>query len=293
MNKKGIILAGGKGSRLYPITQSISKHSLPIYDKPMIYYPLTTLLLAGVRQILIITSPNEVKTFKALLSDGSQWGIEISYDVQEKPDGIASAVIIAEDFIKKESFFLILGDNIFYGNNLINILERAINNKKGASIFGYNVLNPKRYGIVETNKKGKPIKLTEKPKKTLSTLAITGLYYYDNKAVGYAKKLKKSSRGEYEITDLNKCYLKNNNLNLEIMGRGFAWFDAGTPKSLLNATQFISVIQDRQNFKIACPEEIVYSKNYINKKQLKKIINFYGESEYGKYLKMMIKNEKF
>ena len=289
MSKKGIILAGGNGSRLYPTTQSISKHSLPIYDKPMIYYPLTTLLLAGVRQILIITSPNEVKTFKALLKDGSQWGIEISYDVQEKPDGIASAIIIAENFIKKESFFLILGDNIFYGNNLINILQSAINNKKGASIFGYNVLNPKRYGIVETNKKGKPIKLTEKPKKTLSTLAITGLYYYDNKAIGYAKKLKKSARGEYEITDLNKCYLKNNNLNLEIMGRGFAWFDAGTPKSLLNAKQFISVIQDRQNFKIACPEEIVYSKNYINKKQLKKIINFYGESEYGKYLKMVVK----
>ena len=291
IKRKGIILAAGEGTRLWPASVPVCKGLLPIYDKPMIYYPLTTLMLGGVNQILIITSPGEVERFQSLLYDGSQWGVEISYDIQQKPDGIASSIIIAENFIGKDSFFLILGDNIFYGNNLINILLKAVNSSKGASIFGYNVLNPHRYGIVDTNKKGEPIKLSEKPKKTLSNLAITGLYYYNNKAIEYSKKLKKSSRGEYEITDLNKCYLKNNDLNLEIMGRGFAWFDAGTPKSLLNATQFISVIQDRQNFKIACPEEIAYSKKYINKDQLMKLSNFYGASEYAKYLNMIERDE--
>ena len=287
-NTKGIILAGGSGSRLYPSTLSVSKQLLPVHDKPMIYYPLSTLMLAGVKDILIITTQEDNERFKKLLKDGSQWGVSISYAVQNKPNGIAEAIIISENFIKDNNFILILGDNIFYGNNLISIMNEAMRIKNGATIFAYSVKNPNRYGVVELNSEGKPIKLIEKPKKTKSTLAVTGIYFYDKTAIELAKKLKPSSRGEYEITELNKMYLEEKRLNVQIMGRGYAWFDAGTHSSLLEASQFIATIENRQNFKIACPEEIAFNNKYINKEQLLNIANHYKDNEYSKYLHKII-----
>ena len=287
-NTKGIILAGGSGSRLYPSTLSVSKQLLPVHDKPMIYYPLSTLMLAGVKDILIITTQEDNERFKKLLKDGSQWGVSISYAVQNKPNGIAEAIIISENFIKDNKFILILGDNIFYGNNLISIMNEAMRIKNGATIFAYSVKNPNRYGVVELNSEGKPIKLIEKPEKTKSTLAVTGIYFYDKTAIELAKKLKPSSRGEYEITELNKMYLEEKRLNVQIMGRGYAWFDAGTHSSLLEASQFIATIENRQNFKIACPEEIAFNNKYINKEQLLNIANHYKDNEYSKYLHKII-----
>ena len=287
-NTKGIILAGGSGSRLYPSTLSVSKQLLPVHDKPMIYYPLSTLMLAGVKDILIITTQEDNERFKKLLKDGSQWGVNISYAVQDKPNGIAEAIIISENFIKDNNFILILGDNIFYGNNLISIMNEAMKIKNGATIFAYSVKNPNRYGVVELNSEGKPIKLIEKPEKTKSTLAVTGIYFYDKTAIELAKKLKPSSRGEYEITELNKMYLEEKRLNVQIMGRGYAWFDAGTHSSLLEASQFIATIENRQNFKIACPEEIAFNNKYINKEQLLNIANHYKDNEYSKYLHKII-----
>ena len=287
-NTKGIILAGGSGSRLYPSTLSVSKQLLPVHDKPMIYYPLSTLMLAGVKDILIITTQEDNERFKKLLKDGSQWGVSISYAVQNKPNGIAEAIIISENFIKDNDFILILGDNIFYGNNLISIMNEAMRIKNGATIFAYSVKNPNRYGVVELNSEGKPIKLIEKPEKTKSTLAVTGIYFYDKTAIELAKKLKPSSRGEYEITELNKMYLEEKRLNVQIMGRGYAWFDAGTHSSLLEASQFIATIENRQNFKIACPEEIAFNNKYINKEQLLNIANHYKDNEYSKYLHKII-----
>ena len=287
-NTKGIILAGGSGSRLYPSTLSVSKQLLPVHDKPMIYYPLSTLMLAGVKDILIITTQEDNERFKKLLKDGNQWGVNISYAVQNKPNGIAEAIIISENFIKDNNFILILGDNIFYGNNLISIMNEAMRIKNGATIFAYSVKNPNRYGVVELNSEGKPIKLIEKPEKTKSTLAVTGIYFYDKTAIELAKKLKPSSRGEYEITELNKMYLEEKRLNVQIMGRGYAWFDAGTHSSLLEASQFIATIENRQNFKIACPEEIAFNNKYINKEQLLNIANHYKDNEYSKYLHKII-----
>ena len=287
-NTKGIILAGGSGSRLYPSTLSVSKQLLPAHDKPMIYYPLSTLMLAGVKDILIITTQEDNERFKKLLKDGSQWGVSISYAVQNKPNGIAEAIIISENFIKDNNFILILGDNIFYGNNLISIMNEAMKIKNGATIFAYSVKNPNRYGVVELNSEGKPMKLIEKPEKTKSTLAVTGIYFYDKTAIELAKKLKPSSRGEYEITELNKMYLEEKRLNVQIMGRGYAWFDAGTHSSLFEASQFIATIENRQNFKIACPEEIAFNNKYINKEQLLNIANHYKDNEYSKYLHKII-----
>ena len=287
-NTKGIILAGGSGSRLYPSTLSVSKQLLPVHDKPMIYYPLSTLMLAGVKDILIITTQEDNERFKKLLKDGSQWGVNISYAVQDKPNGIAEAIIISENFIKDNNFILILGDNIFYGNNIISIMNEAMKIKHGATIFAYSVKNPNRYGVVELNSEGKPMKLIEKPEKTKSTLAVTGIYFYDKTAIELAKKLKPSSRGEYEITELNKIYLEEKRLNVQIMGRGYAWFDAGTHSSLLEASQFIATIENRQNFKIACPEEIAFNNKYINKEQLLNIANHYKDNEYSKYLHKII-----
>jgi len=288
-NKKGIILAGGSGSRLYPSTLSISKQLLPVHDKPMVYYPLTTLMLAGIKDILLITTPEDIERFKKLLKDGSQWGINISYSKQEKPNGIAQAIIIAEDFIKNDNIALILGDNIFYGNNLTMIMDEAMKLKEGATIFTYAVKNPNRYGIVEIDNNNKPIKLIEKPIKTNSNLAITGLYFFDKFALQYAKQLKPSPRGEYEITELNKIYFDKNSLNVQIMGRGYAWFDAGTHSSLLEASQFISTIENRQNFKIACPEEIAFTRKYITESQLKELADLYNKNDYGEYLLSLIK----
>ena len=287
-NTKGIILAGGSGSRLYPSTLSVSKQLLPVHDKPMIYYPLSTLMLAGVKDILIITTQEDNERFKKLLKDGSQWGVNISYAVQDKPNGIAEAIIISENFIKDNNFILILGDKFFFGNNLISIMNEAMKIKNGATIFAYSVKNPNRYGVVELNSEGKPMKLIEKPEKTKSTLAVTGIYFYDKTAIELAKKLKPSSRGEYEITELNKIYLEEKRLNVQIMGRGYAWFDAGTHSSLLEASQFIATIENRQNFKIACPEEIAFNNKYINKEQLLNIANHYKDNEYSKYLHKII-----
>lgn len=287
-NTKGIILSGGEGSRLSPSTISTSKQLLPVYDKPLIYYPLTTLMLAGIKDILIITTPKDKERFEYLLKNGSQWGIKISYIAQEKPRGVGEALKIGKDFINNNNCVLILGDNIFYGNNLINLLKKSIKENNGATIFAYEVKDTKSYGVVEFNKKLKPIKLIEKPIKSKSNYSITGLYVYDKNASTYAKKLKQSNRGEYEITDLNKIYLQKNKLKATIMGRGYAWFDVGTNESLLEASQFIFSIEKRHNFKIACPEEIAFRQNYINKSQLLKLSKFYKKNEYGKYLLSLI-----
>lgn len=281
---KGIILAGGTGTRLFPVTISTSKQLLAIYDKPLIYYPLSVLMLANIKDILIICTPKDKLNFKKLLSDGSQLGIKISYAEQDKPRGLADAFIVGEKFIGKSRVCLILGDNIFYGNDFVTNLKRAKNKKNGATIFCYAVSNPEDFGILKLNKNSKPLSIYEKPKKPKSNLAVTGLYFFDNNVTKIAKKVKPSKRGELEITDIIKEYLKKDKLDVEILGRGFAWLDTGTHEAMLSASKFVQIIEQRQGFKIACIEEIAYRKKWINKKKLLQTIKKFKNSEYGKYL---------
>lgn len=284
MIKKGIILAGGSGTRLYPITIGISKQLMPIYDKPMIYYPLTTLMLAGIRDILIITTPHEQEGFKRLLKDGSKWGIKISYAIQDKPEGLPQAFIIGQGFLAGEACALVLGDNIFYGDNLIQNLNKAAQLEKGATVFAYCVRDPERYGVVEFGLNDEIINIEEKPLQPKSNYALTGLYFYDEKVVDYAKELKPSNRGELEITDLMRKYLVDNSLNVEKLGRGYAWMDTGTQDSLMQASAFIQSVQNRQGLMIACPEEIAFRMGYISIDMLEEQANIMQKSEYGKYL---------
>ena len=284
MIKKGIILAGGSGTRLYPLTHVISKQLMPLYDKPMIYYPISTLMLAGIKDILIITTPKDQPLFETLFKDGSQWGIKISYAKQPHPGGLAQAFIVGRNFVGKNGVCLILGDNVFYGDSLIRLMQKACKRKQGATVFGYWVKDPKNYGVVEFNSKGKVVKLSEKPKKPKSNFAITGLYFYDNQVLDIAAKLKPSSRGELEITDINKAYLKNESLVLEKMGPGFAWLDTGSHDSLLAASNFIETIESRQGLKVCCPEEIAFKAGWITPANLKKLAHPLKNNGYGRYL---------
>ncbi len=288
MKRKGIILAGGRSSRLYPITKIISKQLLSIYDKPMIYYPLSTLMLAEIREILVISSSSNITLIKNLLGNGSDFGLKLKYKIQSSPDGVAQGLILAEDFLAGSSSALILGDNFFYGNDLQNKLFSASQRKVGATIFGYRVKDPQRYGIIKFNKSGKVIDLIEKPLNRISDYAITGMYFYDNQASNFAKKLSPSARGELEITELNKMYLESDQLFLEKMGRGFAWLDTGTPDSLLEASQFVQAIEKRQGLKISCPEEIAFAKGWISKMKLRGLIKNIGNNEYAYYLKNLL-----
>ncbi|EAG0233184.1 glucose-1-phosphate thymidylyltransferase [Listeria monocytogenes] len=285
---KGIILAGGSGTRLYPLTKAISKQMLPIYDKPMIYYPLSILMLAGIKDILIISTPEDTPRFEQLLADSDQLGINISYAVQEKPEGLAQAFIIAEDFIGDDSVSLILGDNIYYGQGLSKMLQRASAKKAGATVFGYHVNDPERFGVVEFDESMKAISIEEKPTEPKSNYAVTGLYFYDNRVVEIAKSIKPSERGELEITDVNKRYLELGELDVELMGRGFAWLDTGTHESLLEASTFIETIERRQNLKIACLEEIAYRMGYIDEAAVEKLAKPLKKNAYGQYLMKLI-----
>ena len=289
MIKKGIILAGGSGTRLYPLTHVISKQLMPLYDKPMIYYPLSTLMLAGIKDILIITTPQDQHLFKSLFKNGNQWGIRISYEKQPSPGGLAQAFIIGRKFIGKDGVCLILGDNVFYGDSLVGLMERARKRKKGATVFGYWVKDPQNYGVAEFNSKGNVIKLVEKPKKPKSNYAITGLYFYDNQVLDIAANLKPSKRGELEITDVNKVYLKRKSLELEKMGPGFAWLDTGSHDSLLAASNFIETIESRQGLKICCPEEISYKAGWITAEKLKNLALPLKNNGYGQYLLNLIR----
>jgi len=289
--RKGIILAGGSGTRLYPVTQSISKQLLPVYDKPMIYYPLSTLMLAGIQDILIISTPEDLPRFELLLRDGSQWGLDISYKVQPSPDGLAQAFILSETFIGNDLSALVLGDNIFYGHDFNKLLGSAMARNEGATVFAYHVHDPERYGVAEFDSSNKVLSLEEKPNSPKSNYAVTGLYFYDKDVVEMAKSLKPSARGELEITDLNRLYLKKQKLNIEIMGRGYAWLDTGTHDSLLEASQFIATLENRQGLKVSCPEEISYRRGWINLTQLEKLAAPLSKNGYGQYLQRILKEK--
>lgn len=290
---KGIILAGGSGTRLYPMTKSVSKQLLPIYDKPMIYYPLSTLMLAGIREVLVISTAEDTPKFERLLGDGSQFGMKLNYKVQEKPNGLAQAFILGEEFIDGDDVCLVLGDNIFYGNGFIKLLRKASENKGRATIFGQYVRDPERYGVIEFDKEGHVLSLEEKPENPKSHYAAVGLYFYDNRVVKFAKELKPSSRGEYEITDLNNIYLKNNELDCQLFGRGFAWLDTGTTQSLNDAANYVRTVQEIQGIMISVPEEIAYNNGWISKEELLKSAEAYGKTAYGKHLLNVAKGTFF
>jgi glucose-1-phosphate thymidylyltransferase len=289
MKRKGIILAGGSGTRLYPLTLAVSKQLVPVYDKPMIYYPLSVLMLAGIREVLIISTPVDRPLFERLLGDGRQFGLRLVYATQPKPEGIAQALILGVDFLEGQPSALILGDNLFYGNDFTKSLQVASARARGATVFGYHVANPSAYGVVELNAKGRALSLEEKPARPKSSYAVTGLYFYDKDAASFARQLKPSQRGELEITDLNRAYLSKGRLHVEILGRGTAWLDTGTPDSLLDAAQFVQVIERRQGLKIACLEEIAYRSGLISRSQLEAHAARYGQSAYGFYLRGLLK----
>ena len=288
MKRKGIILAGGSGSRLYAVTQAVSKQLMPVYDKPMVYYPLTTLMLAGIRDILLISTPHDTPRFTDLLGDGSQWGLNISYCVQPSPDGLAQAFILGRSFVGDHPSALVLGDNIFYGNDLLEQLQRANEQLSGATVFAYHVNDPERYGVVEFDKDYKALSIEEKPQKPRSSYAITGLYFYDHQVCDIAASIKPSARGELEITDVNQAYLNNNALSVEIMGRGYAWLDTGTHDSLLDAAGFIATLQKRQGLMVACPEEIAYRQGWISAEVVEKVASQLSKNSYGQYLTKML-----